>query len=342
MANNILLNKIATASSCVIPYTPARIVDGAAIPLSRWLCNAFPGWVTVDAGAAFWVNRWVVKLMGNAGWASNYNMAAYTLQASLDNNNWTTIDVVAANTANTTDRTFATISARYFRIVVTSGIPVNPALASIMEFEVYDAPAPNSLSALTLSSGSLVPVFDNAALNYTASVDTDVNSITITPTASIAGATITVAGVVVISGSASQVISLTAGASKTISVVVTANNVVKNYNVVVMRQTSAYLSSVKLAAGRNTIALNPFFLKTTRAYTAVTANTPITATIKTEVDNATLIVSCNGTTLTGSTPTALGIAYRVPLNAGANNTLTIKVTSSTGDVKNYTITITKQ
>jgi len=342
MANNILLNKTATASSSVMPYAPAKIVDGATTPFSRWLCNAFPGWVTVDAGAAFWVNRWIVKLMGNAGWASNYNMAAYTLQASTDNISWKTVDSVAANAANTTDRTFATISARYFRIVVTSGIPVNPALASIMEFEVYDAPAPNGLTGLTISSGSLLPVFSNAVLNYKASVSTDVASITLTPTASVVGATITVDGVNVVSGSASQAVTLTAGVAKTIPIVVTTNKVAQTYNVVVMRQTSAYLSNIKLSAGRNLIALNPSSAKSTMSYSAVTSASIITATIKPETDSATLMVTCNGTTLTAIAPTTDGIPYNVPLNTGANNTLTIKVTSSTGDVKNYTINITKQ
>jgi len=97
MANNILLNKTAAASSFVMPYAPSKIIDGTATPFNRWVCNTLPGWITIDAGAAFWVNRWVIKLMGNAGWASNYNMPAYTLQTSLDNNNWTTIDSVAAN-----------------------------------------------------------------------------------------------------------------------------------------------------------------------------------------------------------------------------------------------------
>lgn len=341
MGNNILLNKTATASSFVMPYAPSKIVDGTATPFNRWLCNTLPGWITIDAGAAFWVNRWVIKLMGNAGWAYNYNMPAYTLQTSIDNYNWTTVDSVAANTANTTDRSFATISARYFRISISSGIAINSKLASIMEFEVYDAPAPNGLIGLTISSGTLSPSFANQVLNYTDSVGTDVASVTLTPTASVAGATITVDGAAVSSGSASQAINLTAGTAKTIPIVVTTNNQPKTYNVAVMRQTSAYLTNITLASGGKKQPVMDPYSRNTFAYNATTYATPVTINIKKEDTAATLLVTCGGTALTASTPSADGsIPYSAPLNAGSN-AVVIKVTSSTGDVKNYTITIAK-
>jgi len=340
MANNILLNKTATASSFVMPYTAANAVNGITTPLSRWVCNTLPGWITIDAGAAFWVNRWVIKLMGNAGWASNYNMPAYTLQTSIDNYNWMTIDSVVGNAANTTDRTFATISARYFRISVPSGITINTKLASIMEFEVYDAPAPTGLLALTLSSGSLVPVFNNTTLNYSASVDYDVASITLTPTATQANATITVDGAAVASGTASQAISLNVGVARTIPIVVTTNGVVKTYTVVVTRQTSAYLVGIKLSGGRTAPIMSPTFARNTLTYTATAYATPITIAIKKEDDAASLYVTCNSTVLTSGVTTSDGINYSVPLNTGSN-ALVIKVTSSSGDVKNYTITIAK-
>ena len=338
---NIALGKTATASNFVMPYTAASAVNETLTPFSRWLCNTLPGWITIDAGAAFWVNRWVIKMMGNAGWASNYNMPAYTLQTSLDNNNWTTVDSVAGNTANTTDRSFATISARYFRISVPSGITINTKLASIMEFEVYDAPAPNGLSSLTLSSGSLTPVFNNITLNYTASVDYDVTTITLTPTAVIANSVITVDGTTVANGTASQPISLNVGAAKSIPVVVTTNGVVKTYTVVVSKNTSAYLTSVTLTGGKTPSSWNnnPFARKTF-SYNVTAYATPLTATVKKEDAAAILYLTCNGIVLNPTSSSGDTSVYSVSLNGGSNS-LVIKVTSTSGDVKTYTFTIMK-
>ncbi len=343
MSTNILLNKTATASGYVAPFSPDRAVNGnSADPKSRWLCRLNgSAWVSVDAGAAYWTNRYVVRFMGNAGWTAQYNMPNFIFQASADNSHWTTIDTINGNAANVVDKTIATYSARYFRILFSSGASVNPTLASMIEFEVYDAPAPEGLAALTISSGTLNPAFANQILNYSASVITDVASVTLTPTSSVTGAGITVDGKAVTSGSVSQAINLTAGTAKTIPIVVMTNNVAKNYSVVVMRQTSAYLTSIALASGGKKQPTMDPFSRNTFAYNATAYATPVTVTIKKEDAAATLLVTCNGTALTAGTQNADGsIPYSAPLTAGSN-TVIIKVTSTTGDVKNYTVTIAK-
>jgi hypothetical protein len=343
MSTNILLNKTAAASDYIIPFTPNQAVNGNGTDSkSRWLCRLNgSAWISVDAGATYWTNRYVVKFMGNAGWTARYNMPNFTFQASTDNSHWINIDAVSNNSANVVDRTLTTtFSARYFRIIFSSGASINPVLASLVEFEVYDAPAPDGLIGLTISSGTLTPSFANQTLNYTASVDTDTASVTLTPTSSVATATITVDGAAVTSGSASQAISLTPGTARTIPIVVTTNNVAKTYSVVVMRQTSAYLTGIKLTGGRTAPVMTPSFARNTLAYTATASATPITVSIKKEDDAATLLVTCNGTILTAGSPTTDGIPYSAPLSTGSN-ALVIKVTSTTGDVKNYTITITK-
>ena len=77
------------------------------------------------------------------------------------------------------------------------------------------------LTGLALSSGTLSPVFAASTTSYTASVANSVSSITVTPTASEANATVTVNGTAVTSGSASGSIALSVG-SNTITTVVTA------------------------------------------------------------------------------------------------------------------------
>ncbi|MEO6980821.1 MAG: cadherin-like beta sandwich domain-containing protein, partial [Mucilaginibacter sp.] len=105
-----------------------------------------------------------------------------------------------------------------------------------------------NLSHLTLSSGTLTPVFAAGTLNYTASVSNATASITITPTASAAGATIKVNGTTVASGSASAALPLVVG-QNVINTVVTAQDGVttKTYKVTVTRiSNNAVLSSLKV------------------------------------------------------------------------------------------------
>jgi len=91
------------------------------------------------------------------------------------------------------------------------------------------------LSSLVLSEGTLDPVFSAATTSYSASVGNGVSSLTVTPTASDAGATVTVDRVSVTSGSASGAIPLSVGLT-TIEVEVTAaDSSTKNYTVVVER-----------------------------------------------------------------------------------------------------------
>lgn len=79
------------------------------------------------------------------------------------------------------------------------------------------------LSTLTISDGTLNPVFGSSTTSYTASVVYATTSITVTPTISEANATIKVNGTTVVSGNASGAIALNVG-SNTISTVVTAQD----------------------------------------------------------------------------------------------------------------------
>ncbi|MFT3818848.1 MAG: cadherin-like beta sandwich domain-containing protein [Rubrivivax sp.] len=78
-----------------------------------------------------------------------------------------------------------------------------------------------SLSALSLSAGSLSPDFAAATTSYTVSVANTVTALTLTPVAGNAGATIRVNGTVVASGSAAAAVALAVG-STVITVAVTA------------------------------------------------------------------------------------------------------------------------
>ena len=86
---------------------------------------------------------------------------------------------------------------------------------------VFTLPNDASLTALTVSGGTLSPVFASATNNYNVSVTNTTTSVTVTPTISAAGATVKINGVAATSGSASAPINLNTGANN-ISVAVTA------------------------------------------------------------------------------------------------------------------------
>ena len=81
-----------------------------------------------------------------------------------------------------------------------------------------------NLSGLTISSGTLTPVFAVGTTDYRVDVGNAVDRVTVTPATEHAGATVTVNGTLVARGRASGDIDLIAGDTTTIAVVVTAAN----------------------------------------------------------------------------------------------------------------------
>ena len=112
------------------------------------------------------------------------------------------------------------------------------------------------LSDLTLSAGPLDQVFQASQTSYTATVGFLITVTTVTPTTDDVNATVTVNGAAVISGAASDAISLDEGSS-TITVIVTAEDGIttKTYSIDVTRQLvdsfaqQAYLKAINADAG---------------------------------------------------------------------------------------------
>ncbi|WP_205910415.1 cadherin-like beta sandwich domain-containing protein, partial [Rhizobium sp. FKL33] len=129
------------------------------------------------------------------------------------------------------------------------------------------------LTSLSLSSGTLSPSFSSAIHSYTVSVDNDVSSIKVTPVVSDAGATVTVNGATVTSGSTSGNLSLDVG-DNTITVEVTAEDGVttETYTVTVERaeadSTDATMTSLSLSSG----SLSPSFSSAIHSYTVSVDN----------------------------------------------------------------------
>ncbi len=193
----------------------------------------------------------------------------------------------------------------------------------------------STLSALTLSSGTLSPGFGSSTTSYTASVANATTSITVRPTLSTTTATVRVNGALVTTGSNSQSIPLTVG-DNTITILGTAEDGVTttSYTVTVTRAPSAVstISALTLSSG----TLSPVFAAGTRNYTASVTNATTSITVRPTVTDATATIKVNGTTVaSGSNSSAL------PLEVGPN-TITVVGTAQDGiSTSTYTVVVTR-
>ena len=142
----------------------------------------------------------------------------------------TTTDTTDANGRASTRLTLGTVGAD----TVVAAIDVSGIDKSVTFTTATGGTA--DLIGLTLSAGTLVPAFVYDSLSYTATVAHSIDSLTIMPSSNYDGATITVNGTSVSSGSASSAISLSVGENP-ITIVVTAEDgtTTKTYTVTVVR-----------------------------------------------------------------------------------------------------------
>lgn len=195
----------------------------------------------------------------------------------------------------------------------------------------------SSLSGLTISSGTLSPTFNTNTLIYTDTVSNGVSSVTVTPTATQTNSTIKVNGASILSGNASQSISLTPGVAKTITILVTApdGTSFQSYVITVTRAVSgtsidASLRSLAISG----VVLSPSFSASNFSYSSIVGNDVNSVTVTSTVNESHATVKVNGTAVaSGSASSAIS------LNIGIN-TITIIVTAQNTSVTNtYVISI---
>ncbi|MGE0471598.1 MAG: cadherin-like beta sandwich domain-containing protein [Nitrospira sp.] len=195
----------------------------------------------------------------------------------------------------------------------------------------------NSLESLTVSPGTLAPTFDENLQSYTASVDNNVGSVTVTSTLSDTAATMTVNGQATNSGQARTITLNAGGQSTTITIIVTAQNGnSKTYVVTVSRGRSNNnnLQSLGISPG----TLSPSFRAGTTGYTvnlaATLANNPANVTVTPRLQDTAATMTVNGQTTTS------GQARTTPLPAqGSNTFINIVVVAQDGTPKTYTVNV---
>ncbi len=183
----------------------------------------------------------------------------------------------------------------------------------------------------------LNPAFDKGIINYNAKIDYDASAIAYIPTTDDPLATIKLDGTSTPNGSISGASVVGTGITNVFEVTSTSENK-KSYSVAVSKNTSAYLTNLQALISGVAQPLTPVFGRNTLAYTLSIANTVngVVVAVTPEDANATVVVTSNGTVVTKGSS-----GYAVKTSTSGTYNVVVQVTSTSNDVKNYTLTITK-
>ena len=207
-----------------------------------------------------------------------------------------------------------------------------------------DRLAPDRLHTLTVSEGTLDPVFDpNNTGTYEVDVPYSTTELTVTPMASDPTATIETTAdalTVVVNGGMHTVQGLPVG-RQVVDVRVTAGGIPRTYAIAVTRapNNDATLSALTIDMG----TLTPAFASGTKAYTASVGNVGTVSVTPTENDAAATIevsgTAADGTALVSNSN---GTLYSISGLTAGLNTITIGVTAQDGNTKDsYAIGVTR-
>jgi hypothetical protein len=168
-SGNLAIGATASASSTLGEFAPGRAVNGAwASGYEGWVSNVGkPQTLTVDLGSAKTFTRYVVRHDSAARPAETANNTMnFAFETSDNGSSWTVRDTISGNTSAVSDRTLASITARYVRLNITeptqSTTPdsINNPRARIGQLELYGSqPVGNVALNAAASASSSHPSF---------------------------------------------------------------------------------------------------------------------------------------------------------------------------------------
>ncbi len=163
-----------------------------------------------------------------------HGTAPYTYQwLRSATSSWSGFQVDGATATTLNDTGLNPLSTYYYTLQTTDS---NGFSALSSPVEVGPASNDATLSDLVISQGTLSPVFSSSTTSYTVDVLNDVTSLTVTPTANQANATITVNGEAVNSGETSSLITLNVGDNTVLTVTLAQDeSTTRTYTITVTR-----------------------------------------------------------------------------------------------------------
>ena len=216
-------------------------------------------------------------------------------------------------------------------VTASDGITKLPYTIGVTRLPATDA----SISNITLSKGTLSPIFTSGTLAYTANVANSISTISVTPTVNDANATVKVNGTIVPALSASGQIPLNVGAN-TIYVIGTAQDgtTTQTYTLTVTRDQSSDATLSGLTSSDGTLI--PSFDTNTFNYTASVQNSTSSITLTPTTNEGNATVKVNGVSVTSGTS-----SQSILLVVG-QNVITTLVTAQDGSTQlSYTLTVTR-
>lgn len=172
MINWALASNGCTASaSPVAAGSAAAVINGVRNTANNWPTSGldtglpFPAAVPLDLGAARAISEIDIFTLKDAvnyntdptlsdtfSLTTGFGITAYRVESSTDNVNWTTrVGPITGNNKVWRQHTFSPVTARYWRLVGTDS--VDHASIRLVEFEVWGAPAPPSITDTSLPNG---------------------------------------------------------------------------------------------------------------------------------------------------------------------------------------------
>ncbi len=133
---NLALSNKLTVTASDDTVDPMKAVNGSPYGDNKWVSqNGKGATLTFDLGGKYEISRYVVRHAGFDWMDESLNTKDFTLQVSMDGNEWATADQVTGNTENVTDIDLPPIPAKYVRLTVED--PGADGVARIGDVEIY-------------------------------------------------------------------------------------------------------------------------------------------------------------------------------------------------------------